>query len=365
MSSRRTRAAPRHYLLDGRAPGLGDIMRYPALAKCFRLLAAKGRDAFYRGEIAEDILAAIGPRGSLLTLDDFARHRSDWVIPISTAFAGHEILEIPPNGQGLTALIALNILSRFDLGRYGPASVERRHLEVEAMKLAWAERNRHIAETGTPVEALLSGPTADRLAGLIRKDRAMDNPEARIPMPGSDTIYLTVVDKNRLAVSFINSIYWGFGSGIVTPRTGIALQNRGANFVTDPDHPNCIGPSKRPLHTIIPAMVRKDGKIAMSYGVMGGAYQPMGHVAVAVNSFIHGMDPQAAIDFPRCFPEAGEVRIETGIAADVASGLAALGHTVVPAGEPLGGGQAIALDHGRGLLIGGSDPRKDGCALGF
>jgi gamma-glutamyltranspeptidase / glutathione hydrolase len=353
----------RHYLKQGRAPGVGDIMHYPALAQTLRLIAREGRDGFYCGAIARDMLATLTPRGSLLTAEDLAGNRPDWVEPISTVFADHEILEIPPSGQGLTALIALNILARFDLGRYGAASVERRHLETEAMKLAWVLRNRHVAEHGTPVAELLSGPTADGLAGMIRVDRALASPEDMIPRPGSDTVYLVVADGSGLTVSFINSIYFGFGAGIVTPKTGITLQNRGANFVAIPGHPNCIGPSKRPLHTIIPAMVRKDGKIAMAYGVMGGNYQPMGHVAVAVNRFIHGMDPQEAIDFPRSFPELGELRIESGIDAKTAAGLAALGHKVVAAGEPLGGGQAIAREGG--LFIGGSDPRKDGLALGF
>ena len=353
----------KHYLKDGRAPAVGDIMRYPTLANTLRQIAREGRDGFYCGTIARDMLATLAPRGSLLTAEDFAGNRPDWVEPISTMFAGHEILEIPPSGQGLTALIALNILSHFDLGRYGAASVERRHLETEAMKLAWVLRNRHIAEHGTPVAELLSAAAADRLAGMIRMDRAIESPEDMIAKPGSDTVYLAAADKSGLVVSFINSIYYGFGVGIVTPGTGITLQNRGANFVAIPGHPNCIGPSKRPLHTIIPAMVRTEGKIAMAYGVMGGNYQPMGHVAVAVNRFIHGMDPQEAIDFPRAFPEMGELRIETGISDSIAKGLTGLGHKVVAAAEPLGGGQAIAINNG--LLTGGSDPRKDGCVLGF
>jgi gamma-glutamyltranspeptidase/glutathione hydrolase len=184
-------------------------------------------------------------------------------------------------------------------------------------------------------------------------------------MPGSDTVYLTVADRNRLAVSFINSVYWSWGSGIVTEKTGIALQNRGAGFVTTPGHPNCIGPAKRPLHTIIPAMVRKNGRIVMSYGVMGGNYQPMGHVAVAMNRYVHGLDPQEALDHPRLFPEGGQLLVEEGIGAELRAALARLGHAVVAAGDPLGGGQAIAIDHGTGVLQGGSDPRKDGFALGF
>lgn len=354
-----------HYLKDGRTPRVGEIMAYPALARTLRTIASEGRDAFYAGSIAADIVGHVRPMGSLLTLDDFASHTSTWVKPISTEFAGYEVLEIPPSGQGLTALIALNILSRFGIGRHDPASPERMHLEIEAMKLAWELRNRHIADpefAEVPVAELLGNATADKLAAMISMSRALD---IRTAMRTSDTIYLSVVDKDRLAISFINSVYDGFGSCIVTPGTGIALQNRGACFVTDPGHPNCIGPGKRPLHTIIPAMVKKNGKVDMSYGVMGGDYQPMGHVGVAVNRYIHGMDPQEAIDWPRYFPKSGEVLAEAGIPDKVLEALRGKGHKMVPSPEPLGGGQAIAIDREQGVLIGGSDPRKDGLALGY
>jgi gamma-glutamyltranspeptidase/glutathione hydrolase len=264
--------------------------------------------------------------------------------------------------------MALNALKRFDLARHAPDSVERRHLEIEAMKLAWVLRNRHVADPGqveVPVAAMLSDSTADALAALIDPNRAFAGPESRVPMIGSHTIYLCVVDRNRLAVSFINSVYDEFGSGIVTPRTGVTLQNRGMAFSTDPRHPNCIAPGKRPLHTIIPAMVKKDGLVEMPFGVMGGNYQPMGHVAVTLNRFVYGMDPQEAIDLPRQFPDAGVVGIEEGIGDEVAAGLSALGHDVRRRPRPWGGGQAIAIDRERGVLIGGSDARKDGFALGY
>ena len=354
-----------HYLKDGRVPRQGEVMAYPALAQSLRLIASEGRDAFYSGAIAADIVGTIAPMGSLLTLQDFARHSSTWVKPISARFAGHDIHEIPPSGQGLTALIALNILAQFGLSRHEPDSPDRMHLEIEAMKLAWELRNRHIADPDfaeVPVAELLSAAMAARLAGLIDMRRALDITTA---MRTSDTIYLSVVDSQRLAVSFINSIYYGFGSAIVTPKTGIALQNRGACFVTTPGHPNCIAPGKRPLHTIIPAMARKDGKIDMSFGVMGGDYQPMGHMTVAVNRYVYGMDPQAAIDWPRYFPKGAEVLVEEGIAVPLRRELAGRGHRVVASPEALGGGQAIAIDRQQGVLIGGSDPRKDGLALGY
>ena len=320
------------------------------------------------GEIADDIVGYLKPQGSLLSLTDFARHRSDWVEPVSTRFHGAEILEIPPSGQGLTALIALNVLARFDLAAAGPNTLRAQHLQIEAMKLAWVLRSRFIADPDfaeVPVAELLSDRMADRLAALIRPDRALEDPANRVPMTGSDTVYLTVVDRNRMAVSLINSLYWGFGSGRVTPKTGITLQNRGAGFVTDPGHPNCIGPGKRPLHTIIPAMARVNGKVALSFGVMGGAYQPMGHVTVALNRFVHGMDLQQAIDAPRLFPEGGLVQVESGIPAALCSGLEAIGHRLAPTAKPLGGAQAIAIDWQGGGLEGGSDSRKDGMALGY
>ena len=354
-----------HYLKNGRAPKVGDTMAYPALAKTLRLIAAQGRDIFYTGEIAQDILATIRPMGSLLTAEDLAAHASNWVKPISSDFAGHEMLEIPPNGQGLTALIALNILSQTGIRRHAPDSAGRHHLEIEAMKLAWELRNRHIADpdfADVPVDELLGAKTAAKLAAMIDMNKALD---IETVMRRSDTIYLSVIDEKRLAVSFINSVYVGFGCAIVTPKTGIALQNRGAGFVTDPTHPNCIGPSKRPLHTIIPAMVRKGSAIEMSYGVMGGDYQPMGHMTVAVNRYIYAMDPQEAIDWPRYFPSKNKVLVEGGVAPEVCAGLAAKGHELSPAAKPLGGGQAIVIDRERGMLIGGSDSRKDGFALGF
>jgi gamma-glutamyltranspeptidase/glutathione hydrolase len=354
-----------HYLKHGRAPRLGEIMAYPALAESLRMIARDGRDAFYRGPIAEDIIATLRARGSLLTLEDMAANEPTWVKPISAGFMGREVLEIPPSGQGLTALLALNILSQFGLSRHAPDSVERHHLEIEAMKLAWELRNRHIGDpefSEVPVDELLSPRTAKKLAGMIDMHRALDIDTA---MRTSDTIYLTVVDEKRLACSFINSVYYGFGSCIVTEKTGVMLQNRGACFVTDASHPNCIGPGKRPLHTIIPAMVRHEGRIDMSYGVMGGDYQPMGHMSVAVNRYVHGMDPQEAIDWPRYFPKGGKVQVESGVPEAVRRGLAERGHVLETPPDPLGGGQAIVIDHAGGVLIGGSDPRKDGFALGY
>ncbi len=357
-----------HYLPDGKAPAAGQMIKCPALARTLGVIAEKGRAGFYEGAVAEDIVTTLKAKGSLLTMEDIAGTRASWVEPIGTTFQGKEILEIPPNGTGLTALVALNILSRFDLARYAPESVERRHLEVEAIRLAWVIRNRHIADpefADLPVDEILSDKMTDKLAAQISMDRVIPEPEQVVPLPGSDTVYLSVVDKDRMAVSFINSIYHGFGSGIVTPGTGIILQNRGAGFSAVAGHPNCIGPAKRPLHTIIPAMVRENGRIVQSFGVMGGAYQPMGHVAMMLNRFVYGMDPQEALEFPRAFHEDGRLGIEQGVPDHVAAGLRALGHDVHTVDEPYGGGQIIAIDPDSGVLCAGSEPRKDGFAAGY
>ncbi|MGE0240970.1 MAG: gamma-glutamyltransferase family protein [Parvibaculaceae bacterium] len=357
-----------HYLVNGRAPEAGEVMRYPALARTLRLIGENGRDGFYAGEVADEIVTHLAARGSLISHDDLAQTRASWVEPIATPFAGVELLEIPPNGSGLTALIALGILRHFDMARYGEDSPERWHLQIEALKLAWVQRNRHVADAAAmTVEpaTLLADKLARELASRIDMKKALTAPEDHVPMPGSDTVYLTTADKDGMAVSFINSIYWSFGSGIVTPRSGIALQNRGANFVTTPGHPNCIGPGKRPLHTIIPAMVRRAGKVDLAFGVMGGAYQPMGHMAVMLNRYVYGQDVQAALDFPRLFPQEGRVDVEAGIDATVRRGLEQRGHVLAELVEPLGGGQAILFERKHGVLAGGSDFRKDGLALGY
>jgi gamma-glutamyltranspeptidase / glutathione hydrolase len=357
--------ASKHYLLSGRAPLAGEVMRYPSLAATLRRIANDGRDAFYEGEIAADMLATLQAKGSLLTGQDFAATRADWVTPISTDFHGTDIWEIPPSGQGLTVLIALNILRHFELARFEPDSPQRKHLEIEALKRAWALRNRHIADpdfSEIPVVELLSEQFGARLAESISPDRAQD---IVVNLPQSDTVYLAVVDQNRLCCSFINSIYWWFGSGITSEKTGITFQNRGAGFSCDPAHPNVIAPSKRPLHTIIPSLATKEGRNDMVFGVMSGDFQPMGHVNMVLNSYVYGLDPQAALDLPRLGPSDGVVECEFGVSETVKRDLARRGHRIVETEELLGGGQIIRIDEKTGLLSGGSDPRKDGFAAGF
>jgi gamma-glutamyltranspeptidase/glutathione hydrolase len=358
--------AAKHYLFNGAAPTEGDVIRFPALAATLKTLAAKGARAFYEGEIADDMAATVAARGSFLTAEDFASHRGDAVAPISTNYRGLDLIEIPPNGQGLTALVMLNILENFDIARLDPLGPERFHLVLEAARLGYAVRDTHIADAlhmRTPVADLLDKSFGKKLAALIDMKRRAKLPTA--PAPGSDTVYLSVVDRDRMAVSFINSLYSSFGVGICTEKTGIMLTNRGACFTLDPDHPNTFGPGKRPMHTIIPALAMRDGRCDMSFGVMGAHYQPMGHVQIVLNMLDYGMDVQQAIDCPRFFFEGEQTVVEHGTSAGTIEGLKACGHDVVFAPTPWGGAQTIKIDWDRGVLIAGSEPRKDGCALGY
>ena len=358
--------AARHLLFDGRAPAEGDVVRLPALAQSLKTIAAQGPRAFYEGPLAQDMVATVAARGSFLAAEDFARHRGEVVAPIATNYRGLDVLELPPNTQGLTALVLLNILERFDLAALDPLGTDRFHLALEAARLAYAVRDTHIADPGAMrVSALdlLDKNFAAKLAARI--DRATRVPLPRAPSPGDDTVYLTVVDRDRMAVSLINTLYSAFGVGICTDKTGIMLTNRGACFVLDPDHPNAFGPGKRPMHTIIPALAFRDGRCELSFGVMGAHYQPMGHAQVITNMVDYGMDVQAAIDAPRAFFLGDSAVVERGLPEATVDGLRARRHDVVRAPSPWGGAQAIGIDWQRGVLIGGSDPRKDGCALGY
>ena len=358
--------AARHYLFNGRAPAVGDVVKFPALAKTLRAIAGQGPRAFYEGAIAEEMAATVAKRGAFLTADDFSRHRGNAVEPISSNYRGLDILEIPPNGQGLTALVMLNILENFDMASLDPFGADRFHLVLEAARLGYAIRDTHIADDAhmrTPVARLLDKSFSKRLASLIDMKKRSKLPSA--PAPGNDTVYLTVVDRDRRAVSFINSLYSHFGVGLCTEQTGIMLTNRGACFTLEPDHPNTFGPGKRPMHTIIPALTMRDGRCDMSFGVMGAHYQPMGHVQIILNMLDYGMDVQQAIDAPRFFFEGESTDVERGTPAATIEGLKARGHNVVMAASPWGGAQTIKIDWDRGVLIAGSEPRKDGCALGY
>jgi gamma-glutamyltranspeptidase/glutathione hydrolase len=316
--------------------------------------------------VAEDMVASLQALGGSHTLDDFAATDCTWGEPVSGQYKGTELVEHPPNGQGATAILMLNILSHFDLPALDPFGAERAHLEAEAAKLAYDARNRFIADTRnvTRLDHMLSPETARRLAALIDPRRAMPAAAPLTEAVHRETIYLTVVDRNRMAVSLIYSVFHSFGAGLASSKYGINFQNRGAGFVLTQGHPNEAGGGKRPMHTIIPAMLKKDGRVTMPFGVMGGAYQPNGHARFVTNMIDYGMDPQSAIDGARCFSGADGFEIETGYRPEVRAALAGMGHTMIDADGPIGGAQAILIDES-GVLQGASDPRKDGCALGY
>lgn len=361
-------AASALYLKDGEPPAAGDIWHSPALGRTLRAIAERGRDGFYAGPVLDAMLAALKTAGGVHTEEDFAGQRLEPVAPLESDYRGRTVLEIPPNGGGITAQIMLNILEGFDLTGLDPVGAERLHLEMEAQRLAYAQRDAFIGDprhSGVPVERLLSDEFAAGLRSRIRRDRAMDAlPPVEMPQH-RDTVYLTVVDRDLNCVSLINSVYWSFGSCIASEETGVVFQNRGAGFFVAPGHPNCVGPHKRPLHTIIPGMVLNGGRCELAFGVMGGPFQPVGQAHVVTNLWDFDMDIQQAIDCPRVFHDGGAIIAERGVPEAAVAGLRALGHAVVPAESPHGGGQGILIDRECGVLSAGSDPRRDGCALGY
>ncbi|MCC0080763.1 MAG: gamma-glutamyltransferase family protein [Rhodobacter sp.] len=362
--------ALRHFLPGGTAPRAGDRFALPGQAEVLRRIAREGRAGFYEGEVAEDMVASLNALGGAHTLDDFAAVSCAYTDPVSGLYRGHELIEHAPNGQGATAILLLNILSHFDLGRMDPFGAERTHLEAEATRLAYDARNRFLADADhvTRLGHMLAPETAARLAGLIDMDQALAQVQPLGEQVHKDTIYITVVDRDRMAVSLIYSVFHSFGSGLASARFGINFQNRGAGFTLEPGHPNEAAGGKRPMHTIIPGMLRHEGRLTMPFGVMGGAYQPCGHARLVSNLVDFGLDPQSAIDAPRAFAGlfSGQdgLALETGYDSGTFAALAAKGHRMRWSQEPLGGAQAITLDP-RGVLIGASDPRKDGCALGY
>jgi gamma-glutamyltranspeptidase/glutathione hydrolase len=361
--------AKRIFLPHSRPPQIGEVHRQPELAATLRLIAAHGRDGFYAGSVAEDMVTYLQRLGGPHTLDDFSTARGEYVMPIKTDFRGHEVHECPPNGQGVIALMILNILSRFE-AKGDPQSADRLHIEIEATRLAYAARDALLADpdkADMPVTDLLSDALADRLAGMIDLKRVLEDlPPFQTPLH-RDTVYICVVDKDRNAVSFINSVFDSFGTGLVTPRSGVVLHNRGQGFSLVPDHPNVVAPGKRPLHTIIPGLVVKDGRTVMPFGVMGGYYQAMGHAHFLTKVLDYGFDVQQAIDLPRVMPVSGTTQVEAEHTLNplTAAELNRRGFRIIPAEDPIGGVQAIQIDWQNGTLLGGSEPRKDGCALGL
>jgi len=367
--------------MEGRAPRAGEIFRNPGLARTLRAVAEGGRKAFYEGPIAASIADAVQTAGGVLSRGDLASHCSTWDKPISTTYRGLRVWECPPNGQGITALLALNVLEGFDLQAPNPLSVARWHLLIEALRLAFADTRWYVADpqaASVPTDGLLSKAYATQRRAIIKPNRATLDTQAGTPASHSGTVYLCVVDGLGNACSFINSNYMSFGTGIVPHDQGgswgFALQNRGNNFSLDPEHPNALAPGKRPYHTIIPGMItRADGSLYAPYGVMGGFMQPQGHVQVAVGLIDDLLDPQAALDRARfCITPAtagGAVALEAGLPREVTDGLSALGHPVIAGVDGFdrslfGRGQVIRRE-ADGVLWGGSDPRADGCAMGF
>jgi gamma-glutamyltranspeptidase / glutathione hydrolase len=356
-----------HFVPHGRAPRAGELFKRPDLARTLGLIAQSRGEAFYRGELAEKMVAASRDGGGALSAEDLALHRADWVTPIRQQYRDIELHEIPPNGQGLAAQIGLAILNHFDLGSAPPDDERGIHLQIEAMKIAIRAAFDHFADEAamrvTPAE-LLGAAALAKLAATIG-DGVCPLPPVALPV-GHDTVYLTAADASGMMVSMIQSNFRGFGSGIVIPGTGISMQNRGSGFVLDPAHPNRVGPSKRPYHTIIPGFVTQNGLPRMSFGVMGGHMQHQGHVQMVNRIFDHRQNPQAASDAPRwhVFPDFS-VGLETGFPASIAERLAARGHVVRREQHEatFGGAQLIyKLDDG---YCAASDHRKEGLAVGF
>jgi len=370
----------RTYLPDGHAPRAGEIFRNPALAATYRELARGGRDAFYRGRIARDLVAFSQASGGLFAPDDLADTSSSWVDPVSSEYRGVRVWELPPPGQGITTLQLLNLLEGFDLRSLGPRSADYWHLFVEAKKVAWADRARFIADpekARLPVEQLISKGYAAERRKLIDPRRARTGLPPGDPSRG-DTVYLAAVDAERNCVSLIQSIYQHFGSGLVPGKLGFALQNRGSQFSLDPSHPNRLEPHKRPFHTIIPALATRGGKPWFVFGVMGADMQPQGQAQVLVNLLDFGMNVQAAGEAPRIehlgsptptgWPETeggGMLAVEMGIPEQVFAELQRRGHAAAWVERNGGGYQGILIDPASGALQGGSEPRSDGCAAGY
>ncbi|MEX3017661.1 gamma-glutamyltransferase family protein [Gymnodinialimonas hymeniacidonis] len=353
------------FLQDDKPLPVGARFTAPGQAEVLRRVAAEGRAGFYEGEVAEDMVASLRALGGTHTLEDFAATESNYVEPLRSSYRDAELLELPPNGQGATAMLILNILETMD-PQDDPFGTMRAHLEAEATKLGYDARDRFIADMDhvTRLEHMLSKDTAKSLAGLIDGNAAMPDARAASDNVHKDTVYITVVDKDRRAVSLIYSIFHSFGSGFASDKFGVLFQNRGGGFTLEKGHPNEVGPGKRPMHTIIPGMLKLGDGSLMPFGVMGGAYQSTGHARFVSNVVDYGLDPQAAIDAPRSFAEAGHIKVERGYAQAVHDGLAAKGHDVQIPATAVGGAQAIRI-RPDGVLEGGSDPRKDGIALGY
>jgi gamma-glutamyltranspeptidase/glutathione hydrolase len=349
---------------NGHPPAAGELFRFPEQALTLEEIGQTRGESFYRGQLAERIVSAATDG---LTMDDLAAHQPDWVAPASQSYRGYLVHEIPPNGQGIAALIALGILEHFDLAALGPDSADSLHLQVEAMKLAFADVYRYVSDPATMERQWPDFLDADYLKS---RARSIDTRRARAPVPGvppSGTVYLAAADAGGMMVSYIQSNFWGFGSGVVVPGTGISMQNRGAGFSLQPGHPNQVGPGKRPFHTIIPAFMSRDGQAVMSYGVMGGDMQPQGHVQMTIRLVDYGQNPQASADAPRWkIALDGSLLLESAVSAAVAEELSRRGHLVnrAPADSTEFGSAQLIYKLADGYLA-ASEPRRDGQAVGF
>jgi gamma-glutamyltranspeptidase/glutathione hydrolase len=359
--------AARTYLLDGRAPRHGELFRNPSLARSLQLISNHGRNALYQGELAQKIVDCSNKHDGMLTLADFSEYDAEWIEPSRTDYRGYDVYEIGENTQGTTALEMLNMLEGFDLRACGHNTADHIHLMVEAKKLAFADRDHYIADPRkkkVPLRHLIAKHYAAERRKSINLLQAA--PCAKPGMIESgDTVYLTVVDRDRNVVSFINSIFGQFGSGIVAGDTGIVLQNRGALFALDPDHLNIVEPRKRPFHTLIPALVLQKNRPFFSFGVMGGDMQPQGHAQVLVNVVDFAMDAQQAGEAGRFRHSAMGLALESAISSSVRYALAERGHSIISSVDAFGGYQGIMIDPSSGVLMGGSDVRKDGLAIGW
>ena len=371
------------FMPGGRAPREGEIFKNPALAKTLKLIAEKGRDAYYKGPIAQSLVAFSQKNGGFFALEDFARHTSTWQTPVSTNYHGVDVWELPPPGQGIAALQLLNLLENFDLKAMGRESPDFWHVMTEAKKVAFADRARYYADpeySKTPVEQLLSKDYAKQRAALIDLKHAAttDSPGEVTALNQKETTYLCTADSDGMMVSLIQSNYTGFGSGYCVPDLGFGIQDRGGLFSLDPKHPNALAPGKRPFHTIIPAFVTKDGQPLMAFGLMGGDMQPQGHAQIIVNLFDFGMNLQEAGDAIRyhhtgsteptgtVMKDGGVLHIEDGLPTAVLEELKRRGHKILPEGVgQYGGYQAIWRDAKTGAYAGATEKRKDGCAAGW
>jgi gamma-glutamyltranspeptidase/glutathione hydrolase len=365
---RKNKTAASIFLPNNTAPRPGDIHRQPALAAALRSIASDGPAVFYEGWVAQDMVDTLRAAGGSHTLEDFSAYTPEYVTPIGIGYREYEVWECSPNGQGVVPLVMLKALEGFDPSKWKPLSVERSHVLSEIGRQAYADRDCFIGDPrmgGVPVEALLSGERSAQLRARMSMGRRMED-VTPFPIPDHrDTTFIAVVDSDRNTVAFINSIFDDFGTGIVSPAAGVIFHNRGSGFVIERGHPNAIAGRKRPLNTIIPAMVTRKGKAVMPFGVTGGQFQPFGQVQFLTNVIDYGMGIQAAIDAPRIFALGETLQVESTVPASVVSGLAALGHHVVRAENPLGTAQAIWIDWQAGVLRGGADGRRDGLAAGW